>query len=106
MVLIICSVEGGLVGGRRWVWEPLGGIGWCRGGPLMLRSPKLKKWASDPEWAQNGGFKNCTPQNWAPQGSLAHGPKMGVQKSTPNGPLWGQLPIVGFWAPEGGWGWG
>jgi len=20
--------------------------------------------------------------------------------------MWGQLPIVGFWAPEGQWGWG
>ena len=30
----------------------------------MLRSPKLQKWASDPEWAQNGGSQNCTPPNF------------------------------------------
>jgi len=74
--------------------------------PLMLRSPKLKKWASDPEWAQNGGSKLASPKigpsgvtcPWAQNG--------GAKKPRPSGPLWGQLPIVGFWAPEGEWGLG
>jgi len=50
------------------------GIGRCMGGPggpLMLRSPKLQKWASDPEWAQNGGSQNCTPPIFLDLGSLA-----------------------------------
>jgi len=34
------------------------------------------------------------------------GPKWGVQKAPPCGPLWGQLPILWFWAPEGEWGCG
>jgi len=39
--------------------------------------------------------------------SLAHGPKMGVQKAPHTcGPLRGQLPIVLFWAREGEWGCG
>ena len=28
---------------------------------------------------------------------------MGVQLAPPNGPMWGQLPIVEFWAREGEW---
>jgi len=68
----------------------------------MLRGLKLKNGQVTPD-----GPKICTPQNWAPRGSLAHGPKMGVQVAPPpSGPMWGQLPIVGFWAPEGQWGWG
>jgi len=49
-------------------------------------------------------------KHWAHLGSLDHGPKMGVQICTPrSGPIWGQLPIRGFWAPESqlmllGWG--
>jgi hypothetical protein len=34
------------------------------------------------------------------------GRKWGCKQAPPSGPLWGQLPIVGFWAPEGGWGLG
>jgi hypothetical protein len=73
----------------------------------MLRSPKLQKRASDPEWAQNGGFPKLHPPIFWDLGSLAHGPKMGgAKKHPPMWALWGQLSIVWFWAPEGEWGCG
>jgi len=73
------------------------GIRWCMGGPLMVRGLKLKKWASDPEWAQNGGFKIAPPKIGPLWGHLPMGPKWGVQNAPPkSGPMWGQLPIVGF----------
>ena len=50
-----------------------------------------------------GGFKIAPRHIWALLRSLAHGPKMGVQLAPPNGPMWGQLPIVEFWAREGEW---
>jgi len=66
------------------------GIGRCEGGPgvpLMLRSPKLQKRASDPERPKKGGSRNCH-LHFLDLGSLAHGPKMGVQKAHPRvGPL-------------------
>jgi len=77
----------------------------CMGGPQMLRGPKLQKWASDPGWAQNGGFQNCTPKI-GPSGVTCPWAQNGGVKAPPCGPLWGQLPIVWFWAPEGQWGWG
>ena len=76
------------------------------GGPQMLRGRKLKKWSSDPGWAQNGGFQNCTPKIGPLRGHLPMGPKWGCKKHPPCGPLRGQLPIVGFWAPEDEWDWG
>jgi len=80
------------------------GIGRCKGGPQMLRSPKLQKRASDPEWAQNGGFPKLPPPIFLDLGSLAHGPKfVGAKSTLPSGPLMGHLPINGFWAPEGEW---
>jgi len=81
------------------------GIGRCTGGPLMLRSPKLQKWQVTPSGPKMGVPK-LHPPNWAPQGSIAHGPKMGGARSTPQVSPWGQLPLVGFWAPEGEWGLG
>jgi len=42
------------------------------------------KWASDPEWAQNGGSKIAPPPQflWI-WGQLPMGPKWGVQKAPP-----------------------
>jgi len=73
----------------------------------MLRSPKLQKRASDPERPKMGGSQNCTPPNFFVFFChLPMGPKWGVQKAPPCGSFRGQLPIVGFWAPEGNWGCG
>ena len=52
------------------------------------------KWASDPEWAQNGGSKIAPPPIFMDLGSVAHGPKMGGAKSTPQvGPLGVSCPL-------------
>ena len=81
------------------------GIRRCMGGPLMLRGLKLKNGQVTPDGPKMVGSK-LHPQIGPILGSLAHGPKMGVQVAPPpSGPMWGQLPIVGFWAPEGEWGW-
>jgi len=62
------------------------GIGRCEvvpGVPLMLRSPKLQKRASDPEGFKMGCSQNCTlPPIFLDSGSLAHGPKIGGAKKT------------------------
>ena len=57
------------------------GISRCEGSPsvpLMLRSPKLQKRASDPEGPKMGVPEIAPPHNFLDLGSLAHGPKMGV----------------------------
>ena len=65
------------------------------------------------------GVPKLHPQNWAPQGSLAHGPKMGVAGSTPRWAHVGSVAhLFGFglervsgdgeWVERLplGWGWG
>ena len=75
------------------------------GGPLMLRSPKLQKRASDPDGPKMGVTKIAPLKFFWIWGHLPMGPKWGEAKSTPPcGTLRGQLPIVWFWAPEGEWG--
>jgi len=92
---------GGFASDRLAIGRCMGGPG----GPQMLRGRKLKKWANDPEWAQNGGSK-IAPPKLGPSGvTYPWTQNGGCKKHPPSGPLWGQLPIVGFWAPEGEWGW-
>ena len=61
------------------------GIGRCEGGtggPLMLRSPKLQRRASDPE-GPKWGFPKLHPPIFLDLGLLAHGSKMGGAKTPP-----------------------
>ena len=51
-------------------------------GPLMLRGEKLKNGQVTPDGPKMVGSK-LHPQIGPILGSLAHGPKMGVQNSTP-----------------------
>ena len=74
-----CPKKGGFAGDRL-------GIGRCEGGPgvpLMLRSQKLPKRASDPEGPKMG-FPKIAPQFFLYLWLLANGPKMGGAKSTPH----------------------
>ena len=63
------------------------GVGWSREPGRV----ETGKWASDPQWAQNGGFENCTPQFFWIWCQLPMGPKWEVQVVPP---MWGGLPIV------------
>jgi len=49
----------------------------------MLKSPKLQKRASDPEWPKMGVSQTCKPQFIWIWGQLPMGPKWEVQKETP-----------------------
>ena len=74
-------------------------FGICRceggpGGPLMLRSPKLQKRASDPEGPKMAFPKIAPHQFFWIWGHLPMDPKWGVQNHPPCVPLRGQLPIV------------
>ena len=85
------------------------GIRRCMGGPrgrLMLRGRKLKKGQVTSDGPKMGGSKIAPPKIGPLRGHLPMGPKWGVQKAPPKWAPLGQLPIVGFWAPEGEWGWG
>jgi len=86
----VCPKISGFAGDKLGIGRCVGGPG----GPLILRSLKLKKRASDPV-VPKMGFPKIAPRNffwiwvtcpWAQNG--------GCQKNSPCGPLRGQLPIV------------
>ena len=72
---------------NRWVSSDRLVIDRCDGGPgvpLIIRSPKLQKKASDPEGPKMGVPKIAPPPLFLDLWSLAHGRKMGRAKRNPH----------------------
>jgi len=78
----------------------VGGLGicWCRGGPETVRVRKVKNGQVTPDGPKMG-VKKLHPPKLDPSGvTCPWAQNGGCNLHPPSGPIWGQLPILSFWA--------